>query len=101
MTPFKGRREDHRFVTGQGQYTADFNLAGQLHASFARSDRAHALIHSIDKSGAERAPGVRLVLTGRDIGNAVLRTMPPAVHFPGRGGSPILVPERLPLARDR
>lgn len=101
MTPFKGRREDHRFVTGQGQYTADFNLAGQLHASFVRSDRAHALIHSIDKSGAERAPGVRLVLTGRDIGNAGLRTMPPAVHFPGRGGSPILVPERLPLARDR
>ena len=49
---FKGRREDHRLVTGQGKYTADWNLPGQLHGHFLRSDRAHAEIVSIDIGSA-------------------------------------------------
>ena len=40
--PFKGRREDDRLLTGQGRYTADWNLPGQLYGHFLRSDRAHA-----------------------------------------------------------
>ncbi len=36
------RREDLRLITGRGRYTADWNLPGQLHACFLRSDRAHA-----------------------------------------------------------
>ena len=35
---FKGRREDLRLLTGQGRYTADFNLPQQLHAAFLRSE---------------------------------------------------------------
>ncbi len=45
---FKGRREDLRLVTGQGKYTSDWNLPGQLHGFFLRSDRAHAEIVSLD-----------------------------------------------------
>ena len=38
--PFKGRREDFRLVTGQGRYTADWNLPNQAHGHFLRADRA-------------------------------------------------------------
>ena len=42
------RREDHRLTTGQGRYTADWNLADQVHAVFLRADRAHAEIVRLD-----------------------------------------------------
>ncbi len=97
----KGRREDPRLLRGQGRYTADWNMPGQLHAAFLRSDRAHAVIRSIDKSAAERSPGVRLVLTGADIQDAGFKTLPSLVFFPGRNGFKLLLPERSPLAKDR
>lgn len=99
--PFKGRREDRRLVTGQGRYTNDWNLEGQVYAAFRRSDRGHAVIKSIDTSAAAQAPGVIAVLTGRDVGDAGFKTLPPISPPPGRGGQGILVPERPVLARDR
>ncbi|HUZ74247.1 MAG TPA: xanthine dehydrogenase family protein molybdopterin-binding subunit [Stellaceae bacterium] len=98
---FKGRREDQRLVTGAGRYTADWNLPGQLHAVFVRSDRAHAEIRTVDTSAAERAPGVVAVFTGRDVADAGIKTLPPLAHFPGRGGMKLIVPERPVLALDR
>src|SRR5258707_9487693 len=100
-TKLAGRREDQRLVTGQGRYSADWNLPGQLYASFRRADRAHARIRSIDKSAAEQSPGVVTVLTAPDLAAAGLRSVPPMMPFPGRGGAKILVPERPLLARDR
>ena len=38
----KSRREDDRLLTGNGRFTADWNLPGQAHATFVRADRAHA-----------------------------------------------------------
>ena len=32
---FKGRREDLRLLTGQGRYTADWDLPGQAHRAFS------------------------------------------------------------------
>lgn len=98
---FKGRREDRRLVTGQGRYTNDWNLEGQLYAAFRRSDRGHAVIKSIDTSAAESAPGVVAVLTGRDVADAGFVTLPPISPPPGRGGQGVLVPQRPVLARDR
>ena len=37
------RREDARLVTGQGRYSDDFNLPGQVYAQLVRSPHAHAL----------------------------------------------------------
>ena len=98
---YHGRREDQRLVTGQGRYTNDWNLDGQVHACFRRSDRAHAVIKSIDTSAAERSPGVLAVLTGRDVADAGFATVPPIEPPPGRLGQKILVPERPVLARER
>jgi aerobic carbon-monoxide dehydrogenase large subunit len=99
ITEFKGRREDQRLLTGQGRFTADWNLPGQLHAHFLRSDRAHAEIVSIDKSAAMNSPGVVAVFTGDDM--AHLKTPPPQLKAPGRGGAALKVPERPILARGR
>lgn len=98
---FKGRREDQRLITGQGRYTNDWNLPGQVHVAFRRSDRAHAVIKSVDTSAAANSPGVLAVLSGRDVAEAGFKTLPPISPPPGRGGQGVLVPERPTLARDR
>ncbi|HEY1609167.1 MAG TPA: xanthine dehydrogenase family protein molybdopterin-binding subunit [Paraburkholderia sp.] len=60
------RVEDRRFVTGNGQYTDDLRLEGQLHAAFLRSPHAHAALRAVDVSAAREAPGVIAVLVGQD-----------------------------------
>ena len=61
------RKEDQRFITGKGHYTADVNRAGQTHACFVRSPHAHARIKGIDATAASKMPGVVAVLTGADL----------------------------------
>jgi aerobic carbon-monoxide dehydrogenase large subunit len=98
---FKGRREDRRFITGAGRYTNDWNLEGQVHAAFRRSERAHARIKSIDASAAREYPAVVAVFIGRDVADIPFTTLPPIQPPPGKGGEKLLVPERPILARDR
>jgi CO/xanthine dehydrogenase Mo-binding subunit len=54
-------------VTGAGRYTADLQLAGQLHAKFRYADHTHARITRIDTSRARALPGVLAVLTHEDV----------------------------------
>ena len=54
-------------VTGRVQYVADIQAKGLLHAKLLRSPHAHAKIVSIDTSAAKELPGVRAVLTAKDI----------------------------------
>ncbi len=61
------RKEDARFLTGQGTYTDDINRPGQSYACFVRSPHAHAVIRGIDTSRAAAAPGVLAVYTGEDV----------------------------------
>jgi len=53
-------------VTGSGKYTDDLTLPGTLVGKILHSPHAHARILSIDTSAAERLPGVRAVVTGRE-----------------------------------
>ncbi|MGO9196127.1 MAG: aerobic carbon-monoxide dehydrogenase large subunit [Acidimicrobiales bacterium] len=64
------RKEDARFVRGQGNYVDDVVLPGMLHGAILRSPYAHARIKSIDTSAAEAHPKVKAVITG-----AVLETL--------------------------
>jgi carbon-monoxide dehydrogenase large subunit len=98
---FKGRREDRRLVTGQGKYTADWNLPGQLHGAFLRSDRAHAEILSVNTGPALAMPGVVAVLTGADLARENLKVAQPIFKFPGKGGMALKVPHRDVLAQSR
>ena len=99
--PYRGRREDRRLLTGQGRYTADWTLPGQLHAAFLRADRAHAAITGVDIAAAVAAPGVRAVLTGADTFAAGYHRTQTLLPFTGKDGMPLLVPPRPALAHDR
>jgi carbon-monoxide dehydrogenase large subunit len=61
------RREDPRFLTGQGNYVDDIVRPGMLHAAFLRSPHAHAEILSVDVDAARELEGVHAVLTAADI----------------------------------
>ena len=83
------RKEDFRFITGHGQYTADINRDGQTHVAFVRSPHAHAKIKKIDAKAATAMPGVLSVLTGAElaadkIGNLICGWM---IH--SKDGSPM------------
>ena len=58
------RKEDKKFLTGKGRYTADINLTNQTYAYFVRSQHARAKITKVDHSKAMKAPGVIDVFTG-------------------------------------
>src|SRR5690349_7297814 len=98
---FKGRREDLRLITGQGRYTADWNLPGQAYAHFLRADRAHAEIVGIDTSAAKASPGVLAVIIGEDLERAGFKSPRPLMFFKGKGGAELKNPHRPPLAHGR
>jgi carbon-monoxide dehydrogenase large subunit len=70
------RKEDPRFVRGQGHYVDDVVLPGMLHGAALRSPLAHARIVSIDTSAALQHPKVRAVITGKDLEAQGLAWMP-------------------------
>ncbi len=61
------RKEDIRFLKGEGRYVDDLSTSGDLCAYVFRSPVGHGRIVSLDVSAARDAPGVRLVLTHEDI----------------------------------
>ena len=60
------RREDDRFVTGQGSFVDDFTLPNTAYAAFVRSPHAHAHLRGINKKPALDIPGVLAVLSHED-----------------------------------
>jgi xanthine dehydrogenase molybdenum-binding subunit len=54
-------------VSGRSQYASDIYLPGMLMCKVLKSPKAHARILHIDTSRAEHVPGVRAVITGRDV----------------------------------
>lgn len=61
------RVEDEPLLRGDGVWTDDVVLPGQLHAAFVRSHEAHALILSVDSDDARGIPGVVGVWTADDL----------------------------------
>ncbi len=53
-------------VTGTATFADDMVAPGMLHGKLLRSPYAHARILNIDASRAEKLPGVRAVITGKD-----------------------------------
>ncbi len=84
------RKEDRRFLTGQGQFVDDVKLPNMLHAAIVRSPHAHARILSIDTSGAEAHPDVRGVMTADDLqpGPVVGTGITPGQNHPHNGMAP-------------
>ena len=54
-------------VTGRAQFAADMTMPGQIWGKVLRSPHPHARIKSINTAKAEALPGVKAVVTARDI----------------------------------
>ena len=93
------RREDVRLLTGKGNYGADPQPSGMLHAVLVHSHHAHAKIGSIDVSAARAIPGVVAVFTAADLTDVA--PIPGGINFPRPDGSPAPKTDRPLLARDR
>jgi carbon-monoxide dehydrogenase large subunit len=70
------RKEDPRFIRGQGTYVDDVQLPGMLYLDIVRSPYAHAKIVKIDTAKALAIPGVLAVITGQDLAKYNLHWMP-------------------------
>jgi carbon-monoxide dehydrogenase large subunit len=92
------RFEDIRLITGNGKYSSDWNVPGQLHACFLRSDRAHARIVSINFDKVNQVKGVVGVYTGVDAQAAGYMRPVSFMTSAGKGGMKAKVPERPCLA---
>ena len=90
------RKEDARFIRGQGRFLDDVHLPGVLHGAILRSPEPHAEIVSIDVSAALQHPKVHAVLTGAgprrdgvdadDVGRPAGRAGRRPRALPGPGG---------------
>ena len=94
------RKEDKRFLTGRGQYTADINLVNQTYASFVRSPHARAQISKVDISKAKKAPGVVKILTGEDLAADKIGGLIAGWKIVSQDGKDMKVPPHPPLAKD-
>ncbi len=94
------RREDLRFLRGEGRYVDDMLPAGTAWCAFVRSPHAHARIRAIDTARAAALPGTLLVLTAADwdaAGHGELTVVHP---MPFGNGRPMNDAPRPAFARD-
>jgi aerobic carbon-monoxide dehydrogenase large subunit len=95
------RREDYRFLTGQGTYTDDINRPRQLYAYMLRSPHANARITGIDTSAAAREPGVQAIYTGKDLEADGVGGLPCGWQVHSKDGSAMHEPPHPVIAVDR
>jgi carbon-monoxide dehydrogenase large subunit len=93
------RKEDYRFLTGNGRYLDDMNRPGQGYAYFVRSPHAHATF-TIDTTAAAGMPGVAAVYTGADIAAAGLGGLICGWTITQKSGEPHVAPPHPLLAVD-
>ena len=95
------RKEDRRFLTGNGNYTDDINRPGQTYAYFLRSQVAHAEINGVDTSAAEKADGVVAVFTGADLAADEVGGLPCGWGLTFQNGDPMVEPAHPALAQGK
>lgn len=80
-------------VTGRTKYYDDHLFDGLLHMRAVRAPHHHARIRSIDTSQAERMPGVRRVVTAKDVPNN-LNTLLSLINF-GKDDEPFCAHDKV------
>ncbi len=92
------RREDPRFLLGQGRYVDDLRAEGALYVTFVRSDLAHAKILGVDTTEAAALPGVQ-VFTAADLDLPPMAP-PPFLGLDERLARPLLAKDRVRFVGD-
>ena len=94
------RKEDKKFLTGKGKYTADINLARQTYAYFVRSPHARAKIIKVDISKASKASGVVKLLTGDDLAKEKIGGLIAGWKIVSQDGKDMKIQPKPPLVKD-
>ena len=94
------RKEDKKFLTGKGRYTADITLHNQSYAVFIRSPHARAKIKGIDTAKAKKASGVIDVLTGKDLADDKIGGLIAGWKIVSKDGTDMKCPAHPALATD-
>lgn len=82
------RKEDPRLLRGEGAFTDDIKVEGELRGYVLRSPHAAARFSIVDLDAARSSPGVQLILTAQDVahlGPVVCQTplkQPDGTHHP-------------------
>jgi carbon-monoxide dehydrogenase large subunit len=95
------RKEDPVLLRGEGRYSDDLTLPGQVHAVMVRSPYAHGVLRSVDAAGAKGLPGILAIYTGQDLEAAGLGPMLANVGQKNRDGTEVHIPRQMPLTVDR
>ena len=95
------RTEDHRFLTGKGQYVDDIAPDDALFAYVFRSPVAHAEIIALDVDDARASTGVKAVVTAADLRSEGIVSGMAATVLQNRDGTKAAAPRRPLLAEDR
>lgn len=80
------RKDAYEKITGKAKFAADYNFSGQLYGKVITSPHAYAKIKTIDMKSALGTPGVKAVLTHKDI--------------PGKNIVPLVFPDMPFLAQE-
>jgi aerobic carbon-monoxide dehydrogenase large subunit len=91
------RREDDRFLRGQGTYIENIELPGALHATFVRSPVAHARVVGVDATAAEELGAQVFTAANVDLGTF---EAPPFPGLDRRMGRPYLAGEVVRFVGD-
>src|SRR6266480_1737735 len=76
------RKEDQALLTGQARFIDDLSpIPGLRFAAILRSPHPHARIRRIDVARALEVPGVRAIITGKDVA-ALIGPLPSVVKAP-------------------
>jgi carbon-monoxide dehydrogenase large subunit len=92
------RREDSRFLEGEGTYVENLQLPGALHVAFVRSPVAHARIASVDVAEARDQPQTQ-VFTAADVDLGTFQP-PPLPGLEQRMGRPFVAGDTVRFAGD-
>ncbi len=91
------RKEDYRFLVGQGNYTDDINRPNQTYTYMLRSSSAHAKF-SLDTTKASEAKGVVKIFVGTDMD---VGSIPCGWQVDSKDGTPMREPAHPPIAKDK
>ena len=91
------RKEDHKLLTGHGQFIDNINLPGQLWLAVVRSPYAHATIKSVELKAARELEGVAAAYSGAELAADWAGSLPCAWPVTEE----IRMPSHFPLAFDK
>jgi len=91
------RKEDYRFLVGEGNYTDDINRPNQTYSYMLRSSAAHAKF-SLDTSKANNAKGVVKIFVGTDM---EVGSIPCGWQVDSKDGTPMREPAHPPIAKEK